>query len=342
MVNYPILSVTRIKLNDMRKYFLYACLLFAGVFTACDNDDSDGIDPSIPFYQNLGVEYNVTQNHTHIGANFNKYNSEGANLRLPAKGILFNGKVPDFLGMGAYIILKKSGDFNLLFDICSRAASIYPYDEEIQMFKISCLVDMERFLDAKEAYDEVAKRFFEDLGISPSNNMKELYNKRLGNIQLTISDVAKIKELIKEKDNTKGAYYCNYLGFIDSYRFIARVVERSGQSIYLSLFTLTDTKGKPLETGEKLTEAVKSLHSVIANSLRRGDLYTRYSQNQFLVLLVGINYENCSVVSNRIFSNFDELKIRGIRLSAASISGTDVEQPKNKEPLKFLNTAKWQ
>ena len=52
----------------MRKYFLYACLLFAGVFTACDNDDSDGIDPSIPFYQNLGVEYNVTQNHTHIGA----------------------------------------------------------------------------------------------------------------------------------------------------------------------------------------------------------------------------------------------------------------------------------
>ena len=46
----------------MRKYFLYACLLFAGVFTACDNDDSDGIDPSIPFYQNLGVEYNVTQN----------------------------------------------------------------------------------------------------------------------------------------------------------------------------------------------------------------------------------------------------------------------------------------
>ena len=43
----------------MRKYFLYACLLFAGVFTACDNDDSDGIDPSIPFYQNLGVEYNV-------------------------------------------------------------------------------------------------------------------------------------------------------------------------------------------------------------------------------------------------------------------------------------------
>lgn len=49
LVNYSMLFVTRTKLNDMRKYFLYACLLFAGVFTACDNDDSDGIDPSIPF-----------------------------------------------------------------------------------------------------------------------------------------------------------------------------------------------------------------------------------------------------------------------------------------------------
>lgn len=58
----------------------------------------------------MGVEYNVTQNHTHIGANFNKYNSEGANLRLPAKGILFNGKVPDFLGMGTYMyMLSESG-----------------------------------------------------------------------------------------------------------------------------------------------------------------------------------------------------------------------------------------
>ena len=117
LVNYPILSVTRIKLNDMRKYFLYACLLFAGVFTACDNDDSDGIDPSIPFYQNLGVEYNVTQNHTHIGANFNKYNSEGANLRLPAKGILFNGKVPDFLGMGAYMYMLSSAGHVHLFPL---------------------------------------------------------------------------------------------------------------------------------------------------------------------------------------------------------------------------------
>lgn len=85
----------------MKKYFLYASLLTVGLFAACSQGD-DEIDTSIPFYQNLGVEYNITDNSTHVGANFNKSNSEGANLRLPEGAILFNGEKPDFLNQGTY------------------------------------------------------------------------------------------------------------------------------------------------------------------------------------------------------------------------------------------------
>jgi hypothetical protein len=85
----------------MKNYFLYASLLIAGLFTACSEGD-DEIDTSVPFYQNLGVEYNITDNSTHVGANFNKYNSEGPNLRLPDGAILFNGEKPDFLNQGTY------------------------------------------------------------------------------------------------------------------------------------------------------------------------------------------------------------------------------------------------
>ena len=85
----------------MKKIFFYASLLATGLLTACSQGD-DEIDPSIPFYQNLGVEYNITEQNTHVGANFNKYNSEGPNLRLPDGGILFNGMKPDFLNEGAY------------------------------------------------------------------------------------------------------------------------------------------------------------------------------------------------------------------------------------------------
>ncbi|WP_394925591.1 hypothetical protein [uncultured Robinsoniella sp.] len=44
----------------------------------------------------------------------------------------------------------------------------------------------------------------------------------------------------------------------------------------------------------------------IQRSLRRGDLYTRYSPCQFLLLLPGTNKENCSIISTRIDRNFKD------------------------------------
>lgn len=85
----------------MKKYFFYASLLTILSLTACSQGD-DEIDTSIPFYQSLGVEYNITDNNTHVGANFNKGSSEGPNLRLPDGAILFNGAKPDFLNQGSY------------------------------------------------------------------------------------------------------------------------------------------------------------------------------------------------------------------------------------------------
>lgn len=87
----------------MKKYLLFAFMVSAWAFTACDNDEASDIDASVPFYQNLGVAYDVTNNTTRVGANFNKYNSEGINIRLngPAS-IKINGKTPNFANAGIY------------------------------------------------------------------------------------------------------------------------------------------------------------------------------------------------------------------------------------------------
>lgn len=86
----------------MKTYFYSVSLLLAGILASCQSGNDDEIDTSVPFYQDLGVEYNVTQGHTHVGANFNKNNADGANLRLPDGAILFNDKTPDFLNTGTY------------------------------------------------------------------------------------------------------------------------------------------------------------------------------------------------------------------------------------------------
>ncbi len=46
------------------------------------------------------------------------------------------------------------------------------------------------------------------------------------------------------------------------------------------------------------------LGSSIRNSLRRGDVYSRYSVSQYLMLLPTATYENGEMVLKRIIQNF--------------------------------------
>ena len=115
-----------------------------------------------------------------------------------------------------------------------------------------------------------------------------------------------IKGGLQEKGEETGAYYCSLPSFIDGYRLIRRMIERNGQSVYLMLCTLTDGNGNPMESGSKLERMSGELKLAIKRSLRKGDSYTQYSVNQFLILLIGTNEENCSLVSDRITTNFAE------------------------------------
>ena len=111
----------------MKKYFLFAFLVSAWVFTSCDNDDAPDIDADVPIYQNLGVAYDVTNNTTRVGANFNKLDSAGINIRLngPAS-ITINGKTPDFDNVGTYFYTYSFPGLDDMTFVFTRAKdSIY-------------------------------------------------------------------------------------------------------------------------------------------------------------------------------------------------------------------------
>ena len=99
-------------------------------------------------------------------------------------------------------------------------------------------------------------------------------------------------------------FYCTLPSFRDGYRLIRRIIERNGQSVFLMVCSLTDGKGRPLESREKLEVLSENLHLAIKGSLRRGDSFTKYSPSQFLILLVGTNQENCDLIFRRILDKF--------------------------------------
>ena len=165
---------------------------------------------------------------------------------------------------------------------------------------MEALVAMNRYKEAIQIYEDTAKFFFAELGISPSEKMMEQFKEMSERVSYKPQVLKDIRGGLKEKYEEKGAYYCSLPSFRDSYRLVTRIIERNGQSVYLMLVTLTDGKGRPLENKERLKVLSEELDRTIKCSLRKGDSYTRYSPNQFLILLVGTKQENCPQIYDRI------------------------------------------
>jgi DNA-binding SARP family transcriptional activator len=227
-------------------------------------------------------------------------------------------------------LLNAQGRFEESYAISGRAVTLSQYEEKLHLMRINSLLDLRRYPDALQAYDEAAKLFLENLGIAPSREMKDVYHRITGTVRNTTSLIEEVRESLRKDQISGGAYYCNYPGFIDSYLYVSRLVERNGQSIYLMLSTLTDVHGIPLELRERLSNAAECLHNALFATLRGSDLFTRYSPCQFLILLTGINRESCVLVANRVSEKFREVLaetgIRGVRVRHTFASGLVVDE----------------
>ena len=221
--------------------------------------------------------------------------------------------------------LKAHRDYETILELTAAAAEIYPFDEW-QALQIDAMMSMNRYKEACRCYEETAKLFFEELGISPSekmlNQFKEMCSKMEGNFQAA----GEIQNGLKEPGHESGAFYCPLPSFRDSYRLLRRIIERNGQSVFLMICSLTDGMGRPMENSEKLEVYSQKLQQAIKGSLRRGDSFTKYNPAQFLILLVGTSRENCDLIFRRIADKFSaEHKSWRKRLEYDVSSVADVE-----------------
>ena len=198
-----------------------------------------------------------------------------------------------------------NGEYESALQLCSTACELYPFDEW-QCVKIDCYIAMHRYKDALEEYEETARMLVEELGISPTPKMMEqfkLMSKRISNRPQEINE---IKDELQEESWEKGAFFCTVPGFRDAYRVMCRCMERNGQSVFLLVCTLVDSKGRPMENCERLEHMSDELFMAIKNSLRRCDSFTKYNSSQYLVMLMGTNEENCQIVIDRIIKTFSK------------------------------------
>lgn len=115
----------------------------------------------------------------------------------------------------------------------------------------------------------------------------------------TQMDIRQLQAMVQEKGSRKGAYYVEYEGFRKIYQFIERCMERSNQEVQMVLFSIVGAKDKMGEL-EKMNSLVRILDEAIIGSLRKGDVANRYSNSQYLVMLMDASLENGEKVAQRV------------------------------------------
>ena len=72
----------------------------------------------------------------------------------------------------------------------------------------------------------------------------------------------------------------------------------------LMICTIRDRQGAVITEAEKLQEYMDKLDQCVCVTLRRGDIYTRYSKDQILILVNDLKPEKAVSVENRIIGAF--------------------------------------
>lgn len=201
--------------------------------------------------------------------------------------------------------LKYKGAYEEMFELSSQAARIFPY-EEWQLSQIESLMAMGEYDKALSIYNDTSRLYMNDLGVSPSKQMVELYHAMTGRLRGSSESLENIRIQIQEQSVNTGAFYCNLLSFVDICRILNRISERNDKSMSLMLCTFRQTGGDIRKGQRIIGMQMPVLKNIIQKVLRKGDFFTKYSPCQFLIFLTGIVEDNCPIVSERIQKAFME------------------------------------
>jgi DNA-binding SARP family transcriptional activator len=225
-------------------------------------------------------------------------------------------------------IYELQKEYKKMYELSHKANDIYPYDGW-QTYEMRALIEVGNTKDALKLYEDTETLMFEELGVSVASAMNDQLDRLGAQIKNNTDMISEVKRnLDTSKEEIQGAFNCTYPTFVETYRYIKRVIRRSGQAAWLMLCTITDGKGFGLNDSDRLDSLAEELSEAIRTSARGGDMYARYSNNQFVVLLLDITQEDCVLVQARINENLSkESRKRYIQYHLAPVNlasaGTD-------------------
>ena len=200
-------------------------------------------------------------------------------------------------------------------ELCTRALCIDPYDEKLIEHHINALLSQDKNEEALQVYKKMESMFFDVMGVNFSEELRSLY-KRIQHPDMeneqTLDEL--VEDWLQDTDSP-GAFYCDVSFFKTLLQIESRSVPRSGRTAFIVRF---DTKFDPKAKGGGI---MKQLGEIIPECLRMGDVFTRCTPNQYMLILYSLTYEDCKMLVNRILQKIDSKHL-------PSFAGTSIKHIK--------------
>lgn len=116
-------------------------------------------------------------------------------------------------------------------------------------------------------------------------------------------DLKRLVNNLKDNNAYNGSFNVQYREFVRIYDFIRNLAERYNHNMQLIIVTLESDSMVDFAIDEK-EHAMSCMERAIKDSLRKVDVCTRFSGEQYLIVLINAEQDDIAIISNRIFENF--------------------------------------
>ena len=200
--------------------------------------------------------------------------------------------------------LLEKNEFKELYDLAKKLIFIDRYEEKLHYYMILSLYKNQDSATAVSYYQQISHTFYNDLGVELSEDIQRLYNEISISCKMRHYDINSLRKVFQEGyQDDSNPFFCEFAVVKQIYQYQRRIYERTKLPLLIGLVSIhihPQAKGNK----ELRIRAITQLLESIRLSLRKGDLYSRCSSNQFVILLPNATSNSQTAVLARIRKHF--------------------------------------
>ncbi len=184
-----------------------------------------------------------------------------------------------------------------------KITSIEPNNERLHSYIVKAQLRSGNSAEALKYYKAATDQLYRNLGIRPSEYLQDAYTEIMQSHGDMETDLSVVQTKLEESSEMGGAFFCELGFFKQAYQLESRIAERDGTCVNLALVSVSAQDGSLPPLGQ-LGNVMDNLLEVFTSLLRKGDVISKYSGAQYIIMLPTQTVEDGEAIMQRLMSTF--------------------------------------